>query len=92
MGDALDVIPKLDGIFDMVFIDADKSEYLEYLRLIEGNIHTGSVVVADNTNISTYSMRKYLDYVRRKKVDAQFLNEEVEKLELTRALKVFSLF
>ena len=64
VGDALDIIPKLDGLFDMVFIDADKSEYFHYLRLIEGNLHTGSTVVADNTNISTSSMQKYLDYVR----------------------------
>ena len=34
VGDALDSIPKLDGIFDMVFIDADKSEYLDYLRAL----------------------------------------------------------
>lgn len=64
MGDALDIIPTLNISFDMVFIDADKSEYLDYLRLIEGNLHKGSVIVADNTNISTISMRKYLDHVR----------------------------
>jgi predicted O-methyltransferase YrrM len=64
VGDALDIIPKLDGYFDMVFIDADKSEYFDYLQLIIGNLHKGSVVVADNTNISTFSMRKYVDYVR----------------------------
>jgi predicted O-methyltransferase YrrM len=60
----MDIIPKLAGIFDMIFIDADKSEYLDYLRSIEGNLHVGSVVVADNTNITTFTMRKYVDYVR----------------------------
>jgi len=64
VGDALDIISTLSGTFDVVFIDAEKSEYLDYLRLIECNIHTGSVIVADNTNISAYSMRRYLDYVR----------------------------
>lgn len=73
VGDALDIIPKLDGIFDMVFIDADKNEYLDYLRLIEGKLHIGSIIVADNTNISTYSMRKYVDYVRNSgKYESQF--------------------
>lgn len=73
VGDALDIIPKLNGIFDKVFIDADKSEYLDYLRLIEGKLHTGSVIVADNTNISTHSMQKYVDYVRNSgKYDSQF--------------------
>lgn len=64
VGDALELVPHLEGLFDMVFLDADKSEYLDYLRLVEGNLHKGSVVVADNTNISTSSMRRYLDYVR----------------------------
>jgi len=64
VGDALSIIPKLDGVFDMVFIDADKNEYLDYLRLIEAHLRTGGAVVADNTDISTFFMRKYVDYVR----------------------------
>jgi predicted O-methyltransferase YrrM len=64
VGDALGIIPTLNGTFDMVFVDAEKSEYFDYLKLIERNLHTGSVIVVDNTNISTYSMRKYLDHVR----------------------------
>lgn len=64
VGDALKIIPKLEGVFDMVFIDADKSEYHEYLRLVEGHLHAGSVIVADNTKMSTRSMRRYLDRVR----------------------------
>jgi predicted O-methyltransferase YrrM len=64
VGDALDIIPKLEGIFDMIFIDAEKSEYFDYLRLLETRTHIGSVIIADNTDMSTSSMRKYLDYVR----------------------------
>ena len=41
--DALDMIPKLDGGFDLVFIDADKSEYFDYLQLIEDNLHAASL-------------------------------------------------
>jgi predicted O-methyltransferase YrrM len=64
VGDALGIIPTLNGTFDVVFIDAEKSEYFDYLKLVETKTHIGSVIVADNTNISTYSMREYLDYVR----------------------------
>lgn len=64
VGDALDIIPTLDGIFDMVFIDAEKSEYFDYLTLLETKTRAGSFIVADNTDISTHSMQKYLDYVR----------------------------
>jgi len=58
------VIPKLKGPFDLVFIDADKSEYLDYLRLVEDKLHKGSVVVADNAGIFADQMQDYLDYVR----------------------------
>ncbi|RLI10606.1 hypothetical protein DRO42_00740 [Candidatus Bathyarchaeota archaeon] len=63
VGDALEVIPQLEGIFDMVFIDAAKDEYLEYLRLVEGKIREGAVVVADNVGPHVYMTRDYLDYV-----------------------------
>ena len=64
VGDAKKVLPKLSGKFDMVFIDAEKTEYIEYLRLIEKRLHRGSVVVADNAGIFADEMKDYLDYVR----------------------------
>jgi len=63
-GNATEVIPMLQGPFDMVFIDAEKSEYMEYLRLVEAKLHKGSVVVADNAGIFADEMKDYLDYVR----------------------------
>lgn len=64
VGDAIEEIPKLKGSFDFVFIDADKREYLQYLRLVEDKLHRGSVIVADNAGVSTDQMSEYLDYVR----------------------------
>jgi predicted O-methyltransferase YrrM len=64
VGDAIKVIPKLTGKFDMVFIDAAKEEYSDYLRLIEKKLHKGSVIVADNAGIFADQMKEYLDYVR----------------------------
>ena len=48
----------------MVFIDAAKEEYYEYLKLIEGKLHKGSVIVADNVDVPDRQMRDYLKYVR----------------------------
>ncbi|MDH7564440.1 MAG: O-methyltransferase [Candidatus Bathyarchaeota archaeon] len=60
VGDAVEIIPTLEGMFDLVFIDADKTEYLDYLRLIEDKLHKRSVIVADNVEHAP----PYLDYVR----------------------------
>jgi len=63
-GDALLILGQLDGVFDLVFLDAEKNEYFKYLKLIEDKLRKGGVVVADNAGYSRYSMRDYLEYVR----------------------------
>lgn len=65
IGNALDVIPTLQGPFDLAFIDAEKTEYLRYLQLAEDKLHKGSVVFADNAGIFATQMANYLHYVRR---------------------------
>jgi len=47
-GYALEVIPRLNEIFDLVFIDAVKEEYRGYLDLSLPNLRTGGVVICDN--------------------------------------------
>ena len=49
IGDAVDVIPRLDEQFDMVFIDADKRRYCEYYNLVMNYVKSGSYIIADNT-------------------------------------------
>ena len=66
-GNALDVIPTLAGYkFDLIFLDAVKNEYLQYLRLIEAKdlLKEGAIVVADNVIIYENEMQDYLEYVR----------------------------
>jgi len=48
IGNALDVIPSLDFIFDLVFIDADKKNYPNYLNIIIPKLKKGSVILSDN--------------------------------------------
>jgi predicted O-methyltransferase YrrM len=54
----------LTGKFDVVFIDAAKEEYFEYLKLLEKTLHKGSAIVADNVGFMADQMKEYLDYVR----------------------------
>jgi len=65
-GDGTSELRKLSGTFDLVFLDAEKTEYLAYLKAIEKNLHKGSVIVADNVGIFKDQMQDYLEYVRNK--------------------------
>jgi predicted O-methyltransferase YrrM len=49
IGDARDVIPRLEGDFDMVFIDADKRLYSEFYDLVFDRVPPGGLILADNT-------------------------------------------
>ena len=62
--EALRAIPMLPGRFDFVLVDAEKSDYLDYLRQLEPKLVPGAVVVADNTGIYRRELAPYLEYVR----------------------------
>ncbi|MDL2222495.1 O-methyltransferase [Bacteroidales bacterium OttesenSCG-928-M11] len=49
IGDAMEIIPRLEEEFDMVFIDADKRLYCEYYDLIFDKTKKGGIIIADNT-------------------------------------------
>jgi predicted O-methyltransferase YrrM len=47
-GDALETLPAIDDVFDVVFIDAKKSEYEAYFGLARERVEPGGLIVADN--------------------------------------------
>jgi predicted O-methyltransferase YrrM len=86
IGNALNVIPKLDQRFQLMFLDAAKNEYLGYLRLAEKKcLGKGAVVVADNVKVSKNEMLDYLEYV---KYSGLYKSETIETiLEFTPKIK-----
>lgn len=48
IGEAASVIPTLDEVFDIVFIDADKASYLQYFDLVIEKVVSGGLIIADN--------------------------------------------
>jgi len=48
-GDALEIIPSLEGTFDMVFLDADKENYPVYLDIVMKKLSPGGLLMIDNT-------------------------------------------
>jgi caffeoyl-CoA O-methyltransferase len=48
VGNAVNIIPKIDRKFDLVFIDADKSNYINYFHLIIDKMNSGGIILSDN--------------------------------------------
>lgn len=48
LGDGLDIIPKLAKKYDLVFIDADKENYINYFHLIVPMMNKGGIILSDN--------------------------------------------
>ena len=48
VGNALEIIPKIDKKFDLVFIDADKSNYVNYFYLMIHKMNPGGIILSDN--------------------------------------------
>lgn len=48
IGDAAEIIPTLDEVFDIVFIDADKMSYAKYYDLVFDKVRKGGYIISDN--------------------------------------------
>ena len=48
LGEAIDIIPDLDLKFDLVFIDADKENYINYFEMIVPKMNKGGIILSDN--------------------------------------------
>ena len=48
LGSALDIIPTIDTTFDLVFMDADKPNYINYFHQIIDKLNPGGVILSDN--------------------------------------------
>jgi predicted O-methyltransferase YrrM len=47
-GCALEIIPKIEEKFDLIFIDADKENYINYFNLVIDKLNNNGVILADN--------------------------------------------
>lgn len=48
IGNALNIIPNINETWDLVFIDADKENYLNYYNLVFEKVRSGGLIIADN--------------------------------------------
>lgn len=71
LGEALDIIPEINGKFDLVFIDADKSNYINYFKAVIDRMNKGGILLSDNVLWSG----KVTDTPNEKDIDTQALIE-----------------
>jgi len=71
VGNALDIIPTLDETFDLVFIDADKQNYINYFHLIIHKMNPGGIILSDNVLWSG----KVIEELNPKDLDTKVLLE-----------------
>ncbi|HEY6054926.1 MAG TPA: class I SAM-dependent methyltransferase [Gaiellaceae bacterium] len=65
-GDALELLPGIDDVFDVVFVDAEKEDYEQLFRLARTKVEAGALVVADNVlshadDLAAYSAARQAD-------------------------------
>ena len=60
-GDAFDVLPKLDDVFDVVFLDAEKDDYERLFALAREKVEVAALVVADNVLSHADTLAAYSD-------------------------------
>ena len=75
IGDAMELIPSLPDMWDLVFIDADKKNYINYYDLVIEHMNPGGIILADNilwsgkvidpaaTDRETELLRRYNDVI-----------------------------
>jgi len=87
VGNALDVLPGLQETWDLVFIDADKVNYINYYQLVLPFVRPGGVILADNVLFHGQVLRQPVTGKNAKAIDAfnKHIQQDgsVEKVLLT---------
>jgi predicted O-methyltransferase YrrM len=60
-GDALETLPGIDDVFDLVFLDAANKLYEELFRLTRGKLEAGALVLADDVILHADTLQAYVD-------------------------------
>lgn len=64
IADAFKEIPRIEGDFDYIFIDAWKPDYLKFFHLLRDRVKPGGAIVAHNVTNYARDMQDYLDAIR----------------------------
>lgn len=62
-GPAIDVLNKIDLVPDMVFIDANKSQYKDYFHILDKRLKKGAIILADNVLSHEEKVKPFVDEI-----------------------------
>jgi caffeoyl-CoA O-methyltransferase len=71
LGEAIDIVPTINAKFDLVFIDADKENYINYFNMIVPKMNKGGIILSDNVLWSG----KILEETNPKDIETKVLKE-----------------
>jgi predicted O-methyltransferase YrrM len=84
LANALTEVARIDGPFDIVFIDAWKPDYLRYYELVLPKVRRGGAILAHNTRNAAFTLRPFLDRIQNDPaVRTEFLPESVQGLSIS---------
>lgn len=67
LADAHDLVKQLEGPFDFVFSDADKTWYTQYFKDLQSKVSVGGCFTAHNVNNNFSGVQEFMEYVRSQK-------------------------
>ena len=83
IGNAIEIIPKINEYFDFVYLDADKENYNEYFDLIIDKIVSGGVLISDNVLWSGKVLNtKNQDLITKKLIEFNQLVKKDQRLDI----------
>lgn len=78
IGDAEQIIPTLNCEFDMVFIDANKRDYIAYYNMVFPKVRQGGLIIADNT-LWSGKVLETPHYTDKQTIGIQQFNDMISK-------------
>lgn len=84
LANALVEVARIDGPFDIVFIDAWKPDYLRYYELVLPKVRPGGAILAHNTRNAAFTLRPFLERIQNDPaVKTEFLPESPQGLSIS---------
>lgn len=79
IGDALELVPQLDIVFDFAFIDGDKRKYIEYYEMVFSHLLPGGYMLIDNTLWDGHVLEEQPKCSDRQTICVKAFNDYVSK-------------